>query len=272
MFMPVRAHRPLRHFAVVCLAVLPAALAACGAPAPAATPLPPDQLWDTSPTAVIFRADITGGSLPAHAVFSEVPPCTVYGDGRVVWVNELGPFNTEILFDFVTPQRVEQFINYVALNENFYTLDARATQPPDGETAPVVERVTMNVANRSHTADSYGAWDSGWFGRVLAACKTISGAPIRFDPQEAWVRVTETELRPDAPFIFWRPEEHGGVSLAALAGQSEPAWLTGPAVITLWQSLRTLPYSIVFGEGERGYHVGLAVPGVTRDAPPAPAS
>lgn len=270
--MPGRASRTLRHLTTAACAAALCVLSACGVTELTPTALPADQLWDTSPGAIIFRADILGGDLPAHAQFSEIPPCTVYGDGRVVWVNELGPFNTEILFDFVDTARIEQFINYVALNEAFYTLDARATAPPAGESAPVVEQVVMNIGNRTHVADNYGSWDSGWFGRVLSACKLISGAPIRFDPSEAWVTVTETELRPDAPFIFWRPEDHGGVSLAALAGGNQPAWVTGAAVATLWQNIRTLPYSIVFGEGDRGYSVGLAVPGVTRDAPPAPSS
>lgn len=230
-----------------------------------------DQLWTPDENAVVFRADITGGSLPELARMSETAPCTVYGDGQVIWVNELDAFNTEVLFDFVPTERIQQFIDYVAFNENFYSQDARATEPPEGEIAPVIETITMDVAGQRHSADNYGGWDSGFFDRVVAACKSISSTPIRFEPTEAWLTMREVEMISDAPYVYWNPADHEGISLAAIADNAtQPQWVTGQAVADLWHFLHTLPYTTLYGEGDRLFQIGLQVPGITRDSPAKP--
>ncbi len=245
-------------------------LGACQPDAPAAsTPL--DQLWSPDENAVVFRADITGGSLPELARMSETTPCTVYGDGQVVWVNELDAFNTEVLFDFVPPERIQQFINYVAFDENFYAQEARATEPPEGEIAPVIETIMMDVGGQRHSADNYGDWDRGFFDRVVAACKSISGTPIRFEPTEAWLTVREVAMISDAPYVYWNPDDHQGVSLAALADNPiQPQWVTGQAVTEIWQLLHSLPYTTLYAEENRVFQIGLQVPGITRDSPARP--
>lgn len=247
-------------------------LSACQPTTPAAeTNIAIDRLWNPDASTIIFRADITGGSLPELARMSETAPCTVYGDGRVLWVNELDAFNTEVLFDIVPEARIQQFIDYVAFDENFYAQDARATEPPEGEIAPVIETITMDIGGRRHSADNYGGWDRGFYDRIVAACKSISNTPIRFEPTEAWLTVREVAMISDAPYVYWNPDEHEGLSLATLADHAtQPQWVSGQTVTELWRLLHSLPYTTLYGEGERSFQIGMQVPGITRDSPARP--
>src|SRR5690606_5319485 len=68
--------------------------------------------WDRSPTNVVFRADVIGGD-DDFSARSAIPLCTIYGDNRVVWINELDGFNIEILYDRVSDDAVRSFIEYL---------------------------------------------------------------------------------------------------------------------------------------------------------------
>ena len=62
-----------------------------------------------------------------------------------------------------------------------------------------------------------------------------------------------------------------GVSLASVAAGA-PQWISGSAASALWNTLHSLPSNLIFEEGDSYYQVALQVPGITRDAPPAPES
>jgi hypothetical protein len=237
-------------------------------------------LWDRSPNAVIFRADIVGGQLPDHVRVSEVPRCTVYGDNRVVWVNELGEFNTETLFDVVPEARLRQFIDYVVVNETLYAypLPPPAT-PVEGaiiEPSPVLETLTLNIGGQAFTTDSRTVFpDDGFFTRILDSCRQISGTPILFQPQAGYINASAIALNSANVSFAWDSARYG-VSLADIAAGESPRWVEGEAVQELWQILRTQPSSVSFDEetanGLQRFVVSLQIPNVSRDAPPAPAS
>src|SRR5438552_3641184 len=121
------------------LAVLLVTMTACAAGAtsnnaPVSQTNPID--WDRNPKTVVFRADVTGGSMDPFFALSEVPPCTIYGDNHVVWVNELGVNDTQILEDRVTDDKVRDFVNYVALTKGLYGYTAKADTMPLTDTKP----------------------------------------------------------------------------------------------------------------------------------------
>ncbi|MBE2182518.1 MAG: hypothetical protein IAE89_03745 [Anaerolineae bacterium] len=244
-------------------------LSACQPDAP--EDLPADRLWNPDAGTMIFRADYSRESLPELARISETAPCTVYGDGRVIWVNELDAFNSEVLFDIVSEAQIQTFINYMAFDENFYAQIAGAAGSLENDESPLIETILLDVGGRRHTADNYGGWDSGFFNRVLAACKSISSSPIRFEPTEAWLTVREVDAISDAASVYWIPDDHGGLSLAALADSAaQPQWVSGAGVTDIWRLLHSMSYITQYGEGERMFQIGLQAPGVTRNSPARP--
>jgi hypothetical protein len=246
------------------------ALAACApaGPPPTAT-LAPDRLWTPDPDAVIFRAEVIRPGLPALARQSAVPECTIYGDTRVVWVNALDALRSEVLFDTVGDAVVEDFITGLAIGEDFYGLTTGEANPEAPDEA--YQQVLIDVGGRPHMADSRGNWDPDFFARVLAQCISLSSTPILFEPRDAWLTVQPAEMQPDAPLLAWQPAEHDGFSLAPLA-DGGPRWASGEAITALWTLLRTMPYTLLLSEDSRAYQFALQAPGVTRDAPEAPAS
>lgn len=248
-------------------------LAACGSTPDEGTPIASSPInWDRSPTTVIFRADVEGGT-DAEDFLSrnEVPPCTVYGDNRVVWTNEIGPFTTQVLWDQVSDDQIHQFITDLTINKQIYTYAARANLEPASADSPAVETLTIFVNGQQHITDAFGGWNMDYYRSILDRCRQISTAPVLFEPSGAWVSALAQDYDFNAPIVVW-DSAASGLNLAELAASGQRKWITDRNVVVLWNTLRSSPPSTQFVEGDAQYVIGLEVPGVTRAAPPAPAS
>jgi hypothetical protein len=234
------------------------------------TPTRPPGLinWDRDPSAIVFRADVVGGSQNTSRL-SETPLCTIYGDNRVVWVNELDAFNVEILYDQLEDVVIGDFVTYLTVNERIYTYEALASEHDTGSTSPVVETVTLNVNGDTHTADGFSGWDSDWFARVLRACQRISQSPILFAPSGAWLTVESAAYNIESPTTTWNPQETE-LSLNEVANDGQPRWIEGGNLQTLWNYTITLPSTLLLSEDGNYYRIALQVPGITRTSPPPP--
>lgn len=245
-------------------------LAACGTPPPNPSVIDPTILsWERSPDAIVFRADVIGG-VDDFRARSEIAPCTVYGDQRVVWVNELSGFNVEILYDAVSGDELRDFIRYLTVEEAIYTFGWRYDELfATAEVAPVVETVTLAVNDTTHRTDSLSGWDAELFTRVLTLCKRLGAEPILFEPDGGWLSGRRVAYSPQSPISTWDAARMG-LSLPGLEGDS-PRWVTGAALLTVWEALLSLPSSLLYTEDYAAYYqVALQIPGITRESPPAP--
>jgi hypothetical protein len=225
--------------------------------------------WDRSPTTVVFRADVTGGNGDPFLARNEVPPCTVYGDNHIVWVNQLSTYETQILEDRVTDDQMRQFINFVALNQQYYSYPPRSDTDPASAISPVVETLTLFVNGVQHETDVFSGWDSNYYEALLRACRDISTAPVLFEPTAAYVSAQSTPYDATSPTIFWDAQANN-LNLAELAASGERKWITDRNVRVIWNVIRTSPPTVTFTDGDNQYHVALEVPGITRNAPAAP--
>ncbi len=224
--------------------------------------------WDHSPQAVVFRADVIGGDDDFHAR-NAIPNCTIYGDNRVVWVNELGPFHIQVLEDRLTDPTISAFIQHLTVDERIYTYDSHLSDlQTETSVNPVVETLKVNVNGLGHSGDSLGGWDSSYFPRIVDACQSLSKSPVLVAPSSGWLVAQSVPFSIAPPIVDW-DKDASGLSLAALADGS-PHWISGAAASQLWDTLHSLPSNLIFDEGDSYYEVALQVPGITRDAPPAP--
>ncbi|MFN8447454.1 MAG: hypothetical protein U0521_02360 [Anaerolineae bacterium] len=240
-------------------------IAACQ-PASNTTTTPDIVYWDRSPQAVLFRADVVGGESAFHAR-NAVPNCTIYGDNHVVWVNELGPFQIEVLEDRLPDEVVSAFVQYLAANERIYTYQAGRAETP-GDDQPVVETVFIDVNNIAHHADSFSGWGADWFPHVLNTCKHLSQTPVLVAPSSGWVSAETVPFSMQPPLVTWDAAQMG-LSLSEVVGGTA-RWISGAGASQLWNMLHSLPSNTIFQDGDSYYQVALQVPGITRDAPPAP--
>lgn len=227
--------------------------------------------WDRNPNTIVFRADVTGGSADPFLARSEVPPCTLYGDNHIVWTNELGPFEVQVLEDRLSDDQVRDFVRYVALNQQYYSYPARKDIDPASAVTPVVETLTLFVNGQNVVTDAFSGWDIDYYQTLLHTCQTTSVAPVIFEPAAAWVSVQAITYDPTSPGIFWDGQANN-LKLADLAASGERKWLTDRNVRVIWNILRTSPAGVQFNEDNIPYHVAMEIPNVTRESPAAPAS
>jgi hypothetical protein len=262
-----------RKMMKICLYLLMAfLLTACGSQTPADGVSSGSSViqWDRGPQTIVFRADVVGGDTAnTFRSRNEVPICTIYGDNRIVWTNELSNFETQVLWDQLTDQQIQDFVSYLTIVQRIYTYDAQADLQPPSAVEPVVETLTVFVNGRVHTTDSFAAWENDYFQSIIRTCKTISATPVLFEPQGAWVSAQVTEYNSNIPGLLWDGNA-AGLRLADLASSGERKWITDQNLRILWNIMRTSSPLTLFNEGEATYQVALEVPGVNRDAPPAP--
>ena len=228
--------------------------------------------WDRSPQTVVFRADVVSkDEAQSFRARNEVPPCTIYGDNRIVWLNDLGDFTTQVLWDNLTDQQISDYIQYLGIVEGIYKHDARADLQPPSDIAPVVETLSVFVNERQHVTDSFSDWELDYFQRLLNVCQTLSSSPILLEPQGAYVSAQQVEFDSNAPTLLWQGDA-AGLRLADLAGSGERRWITDQNLKILWDIMRSSSPQLIFVENSTPYQVAVEVPGFTRTSPAAPTS
>lgn len=254
------------------LACLLGILAACGGEA-MPTPDPetsssPVQ-WLRDPLHVVFRADIVGGERSAWQIANHIPDCTIYGDGRVVWTNDSGG-GLQVLFDFLPDLVIQDFISFLAIDARIYTYEEGfPLQLPQSNT-PTYAQITVEVSGRKHVTDSYGNWETDLYSAVLEVCRTLSKTPRRFVPTGAWLSAMPADPKRDLPTVYW-DSEAAGFNFGTLALEGSKMWIEGNIVRALWANIVEDPTEVRFDDRFGVYMLTLQVPGVTLDAPPAPA-
>jgi hypothetical protein len=224
--------------------------------------------WDRNPSTVVFRAGVTGGAASEEFIArGEIPICTIYGDGRVVWTAD-GSYG-DVLFDRLDDETIRRFIEYLVIQQQIYTYGAEADIQPFTDTEPVVEQLTLYVNGVTHITDAYGGWDFNYFLEIVDYCRSMRRTPTIFEPTGAWLTVIEVDYRGNLPFVGWDAQA-SGLDLAALAASGESRWITGRNVRALWAYLKRTSPDLQFGQGEGTYQIVLQIPNVTRDSPPAP--
>jgi len=225
--------------------------------------------WDHNPQTIVFRADIVGGESDFQAR-NDVPNCTIYGDNRIVWVNTLGPSQIQVLEDRLPDVGINEFSQYLAVNERIYTYDAKLKEiQAQADVNPVVETVQINVNDLPHSADSFGGWDADWFPRVLSACQHLGQEPVLVAPSSGWISAQSVPFSMEPPVATWNAQTMG-LSLSSVTGATK--WISGAGATSLWTTIHSLPSNLIFEDGSNYYQVALQVPGITRDAPGAPSN
>ncbi|MFN8528468.1 MAG: hypothetical protein U0670_07645 [Anaerolineae bacterium] len=224
--------------------------------------------WVRSADTIVFRADISGGQRAStFAAKRDIPLCTIYGDNRVVWVNELGAFNIQVLYDRLPDSVIADFVAYLTVNERIYTYNSTPVPEQVGEPDAVVESIQINVNGADHYADAFSGWDDAWFSRVLTACRSLSTTPVLFEPSGGWMSVVEVPFDREAPLLTWDAAATG-LDLPTLAQGGSAVWVTGTNAVQLWRTQNTQPSRFLYFQSDKFFAVALQVPGISTNSPP----
>jgi hypothetical protein len=264
--------------AVVACIVVCAALVACnttntGGGTPSTTQPAngvPALTWNTSPDAVIFRVDRQVVNAPPFDDLNRLPLCTLYGDGRVVWVNALRPSGEEVLEALIDPAQMRSFLDYLIGEMQFYAIPDYASLelPPSDKTG--VDSLTLTLTEQARTLRNYKLWPNDVYALILEKCRTLSSAPVRIDPSGGWVTVYAGPSQTLMPYIDW--PDTAPFRMAEAASSAQAQWVTEVALRMLWQTQRETQGNILWREAGVYYQVAVQVPGISRQSPPAPST
>ncbi len=224
--------------------------------------------WDRAPDTIVVRLDSRPIEESPAFLLNSIPPCTLWGDGRVVW-STLTEYGAEdILEARVADDAVMRDFLEDIIARGFYDWEDELIPP--GEDNPVIESITVSLYDEVHTVRRYSSWPQNSYNHILERCGQLSSTPVRVLPAAGWVSAYQVARDPSAPAWLWPPD--APFTLRDLAASQEERWLEHPLVSEIWLSARERrgDTQVIERTGE-AYQVAIVVPGYSRDAVAAPA-
>ena len=248
------------------------ALAACGDEFPAANDdaESSDNLglfdWERDANTIIARLDSLPDQENAALITNSVPPCTLWGDGRVVWTSRDDNGAETVLEARIDEATMRGFLEDI-INRGFYDWEDELIPPSTSN--PVVESVTVSLYDEVRTIRRHSNWPQNSFLRILTNCQTLSDQPVLVRPSAGWISAYSIPRDTLAPSWPW--PSNAPFTLRELTENGESRWLEGALATEVWLSARADRGDIqVIERNEGAYQVAIAVPGYSRDAAPPP--
>lgn len=224
--------------------------------------------WDRAPETIVVRLDNRPTEESPAFLLNSIPPCTLWGDGRVVWSTLTEHGAEDILEARVTDDAVIRAFLEDIIARGFYDWEDELIPP--GEDNPVIESITVSLYDEVRTVRRYSSWPQNSYNHILERCGQLSSTPVRVLPAAGWVSAYEIARDPSAPAWLWPPD--APFTLRDLAASQEERWLEHRLASEIWLSARERrgDTQIIERTGE-AYQVAIVVPGYSRDAVAAPA-
>lgn len=264
----------MRFRQVLLMVSVTALLAACGGSDANSGGVPQGRLgdesinWPNDPSHIVFQIDVVGG-LDTIEQRNDVPLCTIYGDGRVVWVPNSQPGQNAIFFDALQAITIRDFVLDLVVNFQVYNYSSLAdVQALDGS-EPVYEQIIVNVNDERHVTDGFDNWPTDFFREILDKCQNLSQAPALVEPTGGWMSAAYTDFDEQATIINWNAEA-SGIDLIQLIESDEMLWVDNEVLPVLWNVMTNSPRNRIFAQRDSYFLVALQVPNVHRDTPPTP--
>lgn len=237
---------------------------------PTATSQPsgPVITWDKAPETIIVRLDRVVLKEPPYEGLNRIPVCTLFGNGRLLWVNNVPPNGEEVLESYLDDVTIRTFLEYIIRDKKFYnTPDYASQELPPSENSPV-ESITLNVSQEARTVRSYRPWPENLYLDIVNRCRSLTETRALFVPEGAWVSAYAVPDNPNAPKIGWPGT--GPFRMSELSAAGEPLWVTDVGLTQLWNMQRQSLGQVLWLEAGKTYKVAIQVPGISRESPPAP--
>ncbi len=223
--------------------------------------------WKRDPQTIIVRLDSRPLDDNPAFLLNSIPPCTLWGDGRVVW-STLDQFGSEeILEGRASDAAIRAFLEDI-IARGFYEWEDELVFA--SETTPVLESITVSLYDEVHTVRRYSYWPQNSYALILEKCQQLSDTPVRVLPTAGWVSAYRVPRNTSAPTWLW--PSNAPFTLSELADSQEERWLEGSLATQVWLNARERRGDVqVIERSGDAYEVAIVVPGYSRNAlaPPA---
>ncbi len=235
-------------------------LSACSA----LLPPRPDLTWDPSPTALVVRASECCGLVPRTFLDNYIPEAQLWGDGRLVWVENANGGARRIFTATLTPAEMEALLEdcveagFFGWQDNY--ADHSVTDLPS-----TCLQVTLLSTTKSVCEYYQGAPQT--FHRLFADLSAGAGQTgTEFLPQRGYLTAYPLPAAQPPPSPNWQwPAASLGFSLAdAQAGR----WVDGPALDFAWSITSANYWNTLVQDGDNYSEITVIVPELSWVSPP----
>jgi len=227
----------------------------------------PAVAWDPDPAAVVLRATFCCGLVPMSVAQNYVPEVQIWGDGRIVWVNQSNGGAREVLTGTLTPDQMKALLQ-AYVDAGFFGWDTNYGDYSitDGAT----QCVSVALTSRTHKVCEYYRGAPAKFHELYNTAAGGAGAPgAAFVPTQGYVTAyPQTFSQPPASdtYLNW-PTDSFGLSPADVTGG---AWLEGEALAFAWRVVNDDIWQPLVRDGDQYYELVVLVPGLSTVTAPTP--
>ncbi|MBL8057956.1 MAG: hypothetical protein JNK29_14725 [Anaerolineales bacterium] len=226
----------------------------------------PEIAWDPSPQAVVLRAANCCGMVPYEVALNYIPDATLWGDGRIVWVELGAGGERRVREGRLTPDEQRAFLDRIAA-AGFFGWQSNYGDYSVTDLASQCLGVTLT--STSHQVCEYYRGAPAAFDDLYAAAAEGAGAAgADFIPERGYLIAQEQGgfISGSAPVSHW-PAVAAGFSLAeASAGR----WVEGEALQAAWAAVNVSLWGQAVEDDGRYYRLVVQVPGLSQSEPPTP--
>ncbi|NDJ76257.1 MAG: hypothetical protein GYB65_08350 [Chloroflexi bacterium] len=240
--------------------------------------------WERDPDTMIVRLDRHFDSPDDPTLeLNNIPPCTVWGDGRVVWVTRGESGEEVVLKARIDESAIRSFLEDI-INRGFYEWDKELVTL--GTEDPVIESITVSLYDEPRTVERYSYWPQNAYAAILEECQQLGSENARVVEPGApgapetggWISAYQVnDPDPNAPSNNWEWRD-APFTLYELVENREGRWVEGDLARQVWLSAREDRGDVLIMEYHRegdteveyAYRLAILVPGISRDALPPP--
>ncbi len=223
--------------------------------------------WNRDPNTIVVRLDSQPNRESPSYLLNSIPPCTVWGDGHVVWSTTDATGAEEILEARIEDDATLRGFLEDIINRGFYDWEDELIPPSTLD--PIIESVTVALYDEVHTVQRFSNWPQNGYAQILDNCRSLSDKPVRVLPTAGWVSAYSVPRDASGPSWLWPPT--APFTLKELAENGESKWLEGSLATEAWLSAReTRGSAQVLEQTGEAYLIAIVVPGYSRDSAPAP--
>ncbi|HJS30062.1 MAG TPA: hypothetical protein VJ768_10595 [Anaerolineales bacterium] len=226
-----------------------------------------DASWDTNPEALIISATFCCGFVPQSAVINYIPDAQVWGDGRIVWVEQSDDGTRRVLEGQLSLEELGLLIERIQDAGFFEWEDRYANQ----QVADYADKcINVNLVEQQKSVCEYYEGAPAEFHEIYDVLSTGAGASGEaYMPETGFLTVIPlgptTQINPADVAGTWDAAEMG-ISLSEVG---EGVWVEGPALEAAWAAVNFRPWNPMVQEGENYYLLGLQIPNLSMAPPPS---
>ncbi|MEM7348747.1 MAG: hypothetical protein AAF485_31335 [Chloroflexota bacterium] len=225
-----------------------------------------DLAWPEDETTRIMSARFCCGFAPLVLVMNYIVEASVWGDGRIIWVEEGDNGSRQIFEGRLTPDQIQGFLERAAA-AGFFTWEDRYADPLIADAPEQCLMIQLADQTKEVCEELTGAPPA--FHDLYAEMTNfdLGASEMVYIPEQGYLTATELTLPDDftPPIDAEWPADTLSFSLDQAV---EGVWVEGDILETAWDIVNNKWQGMILLEGDRYYEISVQLPELSLLPPP----